>query len=1323
MSDSGTHILRTFLRRLTNLSGSNRSLLLLRLHSEQLLDLQQLSFLNGEKAFEIIKALIAGKSKKICPLLDSRMEATNEASKKLKRLQRLDKFIFDERGSFDLHIGWPFVRGKFLDGTLVRCPLLYFPISIIQENTQWVVTLREDAGISFNKSFLLAYSFYNKLNLSDDLVDTSFEDFDRDSTAFRTQLYQLLKETVELNFNSDTFTDELLSFEEFRKTEFEERHHVGEIKLFSEAVLGIFPQAGSQLVQDYLHLIENQSVTNFEEFFASRVVENSRPISNWVSSIKEEKIYTPFMLDAYQEHALRIIKEGKSLVVQGPPGTGKSQLISNLMADAIASQKKVLLVCQKRVALDVVYDRLKKTGLGDFLCLIHDFRNDRKAIYEKIARQIDGIGDFKALNRSVDSIQLERRFFQVCRTIDQHVETLEEFRSSLFDEKECGISVKELYLTSNPKSDSINIQQEYQNFNFNVISDYVSKIRRYVQYAAILEVESHVWRNRKSFATFQLGHLKEIEGTIKSIPIFQQQLKNELSNFISHGLSLEECELLLRQKEEVFEMLALVNDDESFRYFQAMDEQKVEEPNLHWLQNEEHVCLNCFEGVGVEALLPLNQVEMCLAVLQERIAVQKNIFKRIRWELFSKQRSYLNHVLTANELKFNKIGLSSLRQRLHNRLKLEQQLASFHSKKWLLTVPKSASFSKLRNWFNLQKAAMRAKFIFDSLPELQSAINIHKLTYEQFQQIPISVFTVIQKVPSHVHDLQRYLSPNQISQIIASPVVAGIFIQSLQVDFDRLCEFDKVKETMLAYENSVLLKLAEHVGSWEVDKITKLFQNSIRLAWIDHIEMKRPILRSVSTFKMDEMQQELLQMVQEKQRLSTEIVMLRARERVYEKIEYNRLNNRVTYRDLHHQVIKKKKIWPVRKIVSEFSEEIFDLMPCWMASPEAVSAVFPMQQLFDLVIFDEASQCFSERGIPAMYRGNQVLIAGDSKQLKPFELYQVRWDGEEELTPDVEVDSLLELSERYLPTVHLQGHYRSRSQTLIDFSNRRFYNNRLQLLPSFETVNTKNTAIEFKNVHGMWEDQLNRIEATMVVEEVVEFTKQQSSSEIGVITFNAPQQQLIIDMLEDRFALDQIAWPDTLFVKNIENVQGDEKDIIIFCIGYAPDKNGKINLHFGSLSIPGGENRLNVAITRAREKIVIITSVQPEQLKVDDVKNEGPKLLRQYLEYARLVSQGLYTASTVANIDHGFDWYLAKRLYSETVKKSWLPFSDLIVVTGQNEISSLILTDDENFSDATSKAACATIPLLLKMKGWDYTLLFSRNYWLNGKHVPDSLLL
>src|SRR5690606_18371116 len=125
--------------------------------------------------------------------------------------------------------------------------------------------------------------------------------------------------------------------------------------------------------------------------------------------------------------------------------------------------------------------------------------------------------------------------------------------------------------------------------------------------------------------------------------------------------------------------------------------------------------------------------------------------------------------------------------------------------------------------------------------------------------------------------------------------------------------------------------------------------------------------------------------------------------------------------------------------------------------------IFPMTELFDLVIFDEASQCFAERGIPAMYRGKQVIIAGDGQQLKPNELYQVRWEEDED-APDLEVDSLLSLAERYISTVHLQGHYRSKSLELIDFSNRHFYDDRLKLLPDRNIVNLNQPAIQYCKV-------------------------------------------------------------------------------------------------------------------------------------------------------------------------------------------------------------------------------------------------------------------
>src|SRR5690606_2615685 len=253
--------------------------------------------------------------------------------------------------------------------------------------------------------------------------------------------------------------------------------------------------------------------------------------------------------------------------------------------------------------------------------------------------------------------------------------------------------------------------------------------------------------------------------------------------------------------------------------------------------------------------------------------------------------------------------------------------------------------------------------------------------------------------------------------------------------------------------------------------------------------MKYPVLRSASTLKMDDMQAELQRLSEEKLALSKEILLLRAREGICESIEYNRLNNRVTYRDLHHQVTKKKKIWPVRKLISEYYTELFKIVPCWLASPESVSAIFPMEQLFDVVIFDEASQCFAERGIPALCRGNQVLVAGDDKQLRPFELYQSRLEEDTE-APELEVDSLLELSSKYLETTYLRGHYRSKSLELIDFSNHHFYNNKLQLLPDKRILDLNEPAVEYRKVDGVWESQTNPQEAQQVVDVVMNYIKE-----------------------------------------------------------------------------------------------------------------------------------------------------------------------------------------------------------------------------------------
>jgi hypothetical protein len=1295
------------------------------------MDVHALSNLNGERSFGIINALIAGKDKELCQVLDSRLTANNEASKKLKKIQRADHFIFEERGSNDLHIGWPFVRGKFADGTLVRCPLLFFPVKLVQQNNRWILQLRKGVGITTNKSFLLAYAFYNKIKIEEELLEANFEDFSSDSTVFRTEVYQLLKEKLEVNFNADNFRDELINFEEFKKDPFDEAQRNGEIKLYPEAVLGIFPQAGSHLVPDYIHLIEKGDVTELEDLFSKHkagdtLIQSPLAIDHLV---KEEKLFTPITLDAYQERAVKAIKNGHSIVVQGPPGTGKSQLICNLISDAIASGKRALLVCQKRAALDVVYHRMKETDLADFLGLVHDFQDDRNEIFAKVARQIDRIDDFKARNRSIDAIQLERKFFQVCRRTDQLVEEFEDFRKALFNDQECGLPVKELYLTSALHDESINIKQEYHYFNFRELDKFIRTLRTYAGYALSFEAEDYPWHERRSFSQFTFPDLKEIQKVIEDVPFYHRVVADQVEKLISSRLAMDDLHSFYAREGDVMGVISVLKDTDTYHYFQRMSDETDDETSLLWLTNTERVLMNCFDDEGPESTVPTNQLGQVQQALQQRMFARKNLIKKIKWEFFSENKFLLKRILVANTLDYNKLDLAKLEKRIDNRLNYEHHLTSLKSKPWLTEFPSDYKKDSFKKWFDKQKLAIRAKLAFSYMREIRGSIDVKKYSRSEFIYLLRELLQAVKGIPERKLEWFKYLSPYQVRQLLQEPDLVKPYIVSLKRDFDDLVEFDRLKDGLQNYERDVIVKLHDHVDGWEGTKIESCFQNSLRLAWIDHIETKYPVLRSASSLKMGEMEAELQECVSEKKKLSREILLMRARDRVFENIEFNRLNNRITYRDLYHQVTKKKKKWPVRKVISEFRNELFNLVPCWMASPESVSAIFPMEELFDLVIFDEASQCFAERGIPAIARGKQILVAGDNMQLRPSELYQVRWNEEGD-DPDQEVDSLLELSERYLSTVHLQGHYRSHSMELIDFSNEHFYGGRLRLLPDKHTINKQQTAIEYCKVDGIWEDNTNEIEATTIVEKVLALLSQSPEKEIGIVTFNASQQTLILDLLEERFTQAGIAFPESLFVKNIENVQGDEKDIIIFSVAYAPDKKNKIMMQFGSLNQAGGENRLNVAITRAREKIILVTSIWPEQLNVDSIKNDGPKLLRKYLEFARRVDQRNFKPHVNHANDQTPAWYLNSKI------KQWgeesftgvlfepdtLPFSDLNFKAGQRYLG-VILTDDMRyFTSLSAKDNHAYTPALLSNKNWSHRMVFSRNYWQNKEKVQDELM-
>jgi len=1315
-------ILKSFLKRLTNLTVSNRSLLLLKLSEEQDLDLNELDYLNGKPSFSIIDQLLSGKKNiSLCPESDSRNVAINQLSSRLKKIARREKFIFEERGSKDLYVGWPFVKGKLADGTPVRCPLLFFPVTITLEERQWKLELREDIPVGFNKSFLLAYSHYNEIQLNDEFIDTSFEDFDSDSQVFRTELYSLLKESsIELNFNQDLFVNKLVSFENYKKADYEEKFGIGELKLFSEAVLGIFPQSGSYLVPDYDYLLKNNLAPDLEKFFYKRSghLEETEPSINPSAVVKEEHTITPFALDASQEKAIISVKKGKSLVVQGPPGTGKSQLICNLIADYISRGKNVLLVCQKRAALDVVYNRLKKKEIQDFVGLIHDFKNDRNQLYAQINSQIEKLDEYKFRNNSLDAINIERSFVHVCRRIEQLTEELEEFRTALFDEGECGISVKELYLTTDPSLKQIDLKQEYRYFKSNEIQNFVRALKTLLPYGLRFEKIDFVWKDRISFEDLSVNDKSALLELLDHIPFFQSTLTENIRELIGATLEMEDLEWILGRKEQIQQMLHLLEDVNVYSNFVFILNKNTDQD---WLTIREKQITECFKGSGIENTLPTEQLGQFQKVLENATQARRNIFKYIKWSWFSKEKYLLKRVVVGNGLKWSKEGIEQIVQRIDNRMNLEHQLTEMKQSGWLKDVPDERNFEIISTWFHHQQTALAAKEILKELRSLKDYLNIPALSYVELRSKLSSLIEVISDIPEEKKNWLRFLTPRQISKILTAFDYSLELAEVLTTDFEHLVQYDAVRSKLLSHERAVFEKLIKESNKEDVGTLIGLFENSVKLEWIESIEMKYPILRSVSSLKMEQMEKELQECVSQKEQLSSDILLMKAREKTYSELEYNRLENLITYRDLNHQVTKKKKIWPIRKLLSNHGSEIFKLIPCWLASPESVSSVFPMDVDFDLVIFDEASQCYAENGIPSLYRGRQVVITGDSKQLAPSDLYSVRWEEDDDV-PELEVESLLDLGRQYLSQVQLTGHYRSKSLDLIEFSNIHFYNHKLSVLPQFDDANSSEPSLKYIKVNGVWKNNVNEAEAEEVVKLVKELKKKDPTKSVGVVTFNYKQQLLIQDLLEDTMgSLD----PEKYFVKNIENVQGDERDVIVFSIGYAPNASGKLIMNFGSLSMDKGENRLNVAVTRARESIYLVTSINPEELDVSNVKNEGPKLLKKYLEFGRAVSTKKYKAILPHPEGRRLDWYLKNRL--EDCELSFkvvreLPFADLSIK--DNALyKGLIQTDDDLYYQYLSvKEAHAYLPLSLQKKNWRYKKIYSRMFWENKQGVKETLI-
>lgn len=369
---------------------------------------------------------------------------------------------------------------------------------------------------------------------------------------------------------------------------------------------------------------------------------------------------------------------------------------------------------------------------------------------------------------------------------------------------------------------------------------------------------------------------------------------------------------------------------------------------------------------------------------------------------------------------------------------------------------------------------------------------------------------------------------------------------------------------------------------------------------------------------------------------------------------------------LRYEMSKKKRHMPLRSLLKDAKDAVSRLAPCLLMSPLSIAQYLEADTTaFDIVVFDEASQIPIWDAIGAIARGKQVVMVGDPKQLPPTNFFN-RADGDGD-DGDIEEDLESILDEcigANLPTLNLNWHYRSRNESLIAFSNHHYYGGGLVTFPS---PATKDCAVSYHKVAGIYEKggaRINKAEAQAVVADVVRHLKTKADLSVGIVTFNAEQQSLIENLLDEERRKHPWIEPyfsdselEPVFIKNLESVQGDERDIIFFSTTYGPDNSGVVSMNFGPMNRTGGERRLNVAITRARHELRVFSSLRSEQIDLSRTQSIGVRDLKYFLDFADRGQRAIAEETRVGS--GGYDSPFEEGVANALALKGWVLHSQV----------------------------------------------------------------
>lgn len=1044
--------------------------------------------------------------------------------------------------------------------------------------------------------------------------------------------------------------------------------------------------------------------------------------------------------DSSQIAASLAAAEGRDFVVVGPPGTGKSQTIANMIAHCLAVGKTVLFVAEKTAALDVVHRRLKENGLGDHCLELHSSRTDRKSFVGQLKRA------WESSTRHSDA-----EWVQVNGRLRLRRDQLNAYADALHHRYPNGLSIyRAIGAASKGEGQhapalafpSIDAHDEPTYAGLAVLAADVGRI-----FAAVPRRPSLALVNVPEWSSaWQETVLKEASNLGESLA----RARTAMSVFASATGVPEKTDPSLSELESLEALADTLADTAGTDVSIAFDR---EFQSLRSALSELEAAIADYRSAEAGLTAPFAH-EALDEIPIDRLEEEWRLASASIWPMSWLGRRKIRKLLQSYAVS----GTPDPERDLSTLKRMKQQAKAVKASP--LAAKRSGFTGITSDTAAMERRIAGAERVRTSIERLAQAgaqiraIVQHVAPALQSASADAPVRLAAQSFKKAFTGLRSAIESFGHSASIESATVYGMSLFSqlpahladLGTSRQLLRDWTtwvRIRQEAVAKGLEPLVSDVER-GAVPSPDSEAAFHLAYARWWLPLVLDTVPVLRDFRRFEHEHAIADF--------RDIDDLVRKAAAGRVVSALAHGLPPVQSVPRQselglLRHQMELQRPSRSIREMIGAMPGHFAKLAPCMLMSPLSIAQYLPPDQaLFDVVIFDEASQITTWDAVGAIARGRQTIIVGDPKQLPPTNFFGRNEEEEDVEEYERDLESILdEAKTAGIPVRDLRWHYRSRNESLIAFSNHHYYQNRLITFPSPQV---EDRAVRLRavldGIYDRGKSRTNKVEARAVASDAVSRMlkwlklEEQKRPTIGIITFNAQQQSLIQDHLDEaRRSYPELEWffsedrVEPTIVKNLENVQGDERDVILFSITFTQDAAGKRSMDFGALNRDGGERRLNVAVTRARQELVVFSGFRADQIDTSRTRALGVHHLKTFLDFADrgAIALPAQDQGSVGGMDSPFEEAVA----AELSKRGWhlvpqVGISGFRIDLGVRhpDKAGAYLAGAEcdgatYHSSATARDRDKIREQVLRGLGWSILRVWSTDWWFDAKGTAERL--